>query len=203
MTVELRTVLARLELCSTASTQAFNADGGHTTENPGGKRPPGVNSTAADWYRWRLRLLDHGRPLRVDGDHGGKTRDTHDRLLADARRELEQITGRTDRAPQRITVVMDTREGVKTAAEQDAPGKPADQIARQFGVTEFTVRRWYVEWKLDPLDGASLTDRDAEDEADLIVRAREMARRGMTQKQIAMRLGKSQPTVSRYLRRAA
>ena len=37
----------------------------------------------------------------------------------------------------------------------------------------------------------------------MVERAQDMAARGMTQKQIAMRLGKSQPTVSRYLRRAA
>lgn len=198
-TDDLRTLLARLELCSTAPAAKLDTDGGHSSEHPGGKRPPGTTTTAADWYRYRLHLLDQGRPRRVDDGQGGKVRDTYERLLSDARRELEQITGRTDRAPERRTAPMDTREGVQQAARQDAPGKPADQVARQFGVTEFTVRRWYVEWQLDPLTGEALSDA-REDRSAEVAR---LAAQGMGERSIALALGIARGTVRKALGKAA
>jgi hypothetical protein len=200
---EIRTTLARLSLISEASTQSFDSNGGRSCENPGGKRPPGSSKTADVWYRDRLTDLDAGHGRRVPKERGSnvKVRDTYERLLGDARDELAQVTGRTEKAPERKGHKMDTKQGVQDAAFEDAPGKPADVIARQFGVTVFTARRWYVGWALDPRDG-SVVGGEAEDEASLIVRAQEMARRGMTQKQIGKVLAKSQPTVSRYLRAA-
>lgn len=190
----LRTILARLELCSTASTQSFDADGGHSTENPGGKRPPGAAFTAADWYRWRLHLLDLGRPLRVDGEHGGKTRDTHERLLDDARRELQQITGRTEKAPQ-AAKAMD----VKRIAQEDAPGVPAGRLADRLGVSSFQMTRWYVDWQLDPLTGEALSDAKENRGAEVA----RLAAQGMGERSIALALGVARGTVRKALGKAA
>lgn len=211
---QIRLILARLELISTAPTQAFNPGGGRTDAGDSGLAGP--TKTPADHFRVRLAGVQTGLRRRLDaaeatGDHeqrAAEERKAHriaheqrERILIDAQREWRQLTGRNGEAPEVRITPMDTKEGVQAAAKEDAPGKPSDVIARQFGVTEFTARRWYVKWKLDPEDGSKLTD--GPDDAALTERAQEMARRGMTQKQIGMRLDIHQGTVSRLLRKSA
>jgi transposase-like protein len=195
----IRTTLARLELVATASAMGYDKSGGRSCENPGGKRPPGDGFTADQWYRARLKDLDAGHGRRVDGEHGGKVRDTYERLLGDARKELAALTGRTDTAPTKREAPMDTPDGVKAAAKDDAPGKPSSVIARQFGVTEQMALRWYVEWERDPQDGQPLTT-EAQDRAG---RVGELRAQGYSERQIAMLTGKSKSTVRRKLGKAA
>jgi hypothetical protein len=199
---QIRTTLARLELCSSAATQAFNPGGGRNTdEHPGGKRPPGGYG-ADSWYRARLTDLDNGHPRRVPREPGDniKVRDTYQRLLNDARAELASITGRNDKAPGRHVAKLDNDQGIQDAVLEDAPGKPAEQVAVKLGVSRFLVRRIYITAGLDPHDG---TRRDTATDTAQQARARLMAANGQTQKQIAFSLNVNQGTVSRWLNRCA
>ena len=200
---EIRTVLARLELCSSAKTQTFNPGGGRSTdEHPGGKRPPGAAFTADEWFRYRLYDLDHGRPRRVPRKPGDniKTRDTLELLLRDARAELAALTGRTEKQPRKRAALLDNDKGVEQAVLEDAPNKPAEQIATRLGVSVFLVRRIYITAGLDPHDG---TPRDGVTDSEKQAKAREMADKGYTQRGIALVLEVNQATVSRWLGRHA
>lgn len=198
---EIRTVLARLELCSTCSASAYDTSGSGDSEDPGGKRPLGPAFSADTWYRARLTDLDAGHPRKVPRKPGEneKVRDTYEQLLRDARGELTSLTGHTDQAPHVKHHKMETPEGVKAAAHEDAPGKPADIIARQFGVTQFTARRWYVEWDLGPDDGKPLaTTTQARTETVV-----QLLARGLSTRDIAKRLDMHQTQVMRELRKTA
>lgn len=193
---EIRTTLARLSLISEASTQSFNSNGGRSCENPGGKRPPGSSKTADEWYRDRLADLDagHGRRVPVKPGDKAKMRDTYEKLLGDAKRELEAITGRTDKAPQ-AAKAMD----VKLIAEEDAPGVPADKLSDRLGVSPFQMTRWYVDWQLDPLTGESLST----EKADRSFEVARLAAQGMGERSIALALGVARGTVRKALGKAA
>jgi len=196
---EIRTTLARLELCSSASCQAFDPNGGaHETEHPGGKRPPGPESTAAEWYRRRLHALDAGHPRRVNNKHDVKVRDSYEHLLSDARSELQAITGRTDTAPRARISQLDTEQGLEHAIREDAPGEPADEVAGRLNVSIFIVRRVYVELGLDPHDGLPIGDGGS-----LREQALDMGERRFTVRQISMYLKVPKSTVHDWLRRQA
>lgn len=199
---EIRTTLARLELCSSAKTQTFNPSGGRSTdEHPGGKRPPGGYGEDG-WYRDRLHDLDHGRPRRVPKTPGDnvKVRYSYTLLLGHARAALETLTGRDGKSPVRHTAQLDTDKGTEDAVLEEAHGKPADQVAIKLDVSRFLVRRIYIAAGLDPHDG---TQRDGASDTEQQARAREMAANGQTQKQIAFSLKVNQSTVSRWLGRRA
>jgi hypothetical protein len=212
---EMRTILARLDLCSSAPTQSFDSDGGGKSgENPGGKRPPGENGKAGDYYRGRLDGLDVGLQRRLDsaeaiGDFGEaetraaagrKARRWHEEKCAEilraAKSELAQITGRDGEAPQRHIADLDNAEGIADAVADEAPGKPAKRVAEILGLNIFMVGRMYAELGLDPFDGTPII---AAPES-VIERVLRYEAQGLTQKQIGTNVGLSQPSVSRILR---
>jgi hypothetical protein len=159
----LETILARLDMCSGAPTPAYNSSGGQSSEDPGGKQPAGDNASPAAPYRRWLARAEQGHALRLTS--AGEDEDAIERayaalrsaraaILAAANKELESLTGRDGATPKRLVTKMD--RDIRAVVEEDAPGKPADAMAERFGVSRFTVRRWYVEWQLDPTNGEPL-----------------------------------------------
>ncbi len=196
---EIRTTIARLELCSTASVQAYNPSGGPSSEHPGGRRPPGVSFTAADWYRHRLACLDAGQPRRIKNECDVKVRDTYEQLLGDTRDELAAITGRTEKAPERRVGKLDTEQGIDAAVKEDAHGKPAEQVAASLGLSVFIVRRIYVAEGLDPHDGHELSTERQDRELEVA----RLAEQGMGERQIGLALRLARGTVRKAMGKAA
>lgn len=210
----LRTVIARLELLSSAPTQRLDRDGGGDGDGGG----IAAITTPADRYRGRLRDIDGGLRRRLDaseatGDTGERRAEqrkawtwhhnARESVLTDATRELAQLTGRDGEAPERHGGELDTAKGIAKAIAEEAPGKPAEEVAAKLGLSKFIVRRRYAELGLYPVDGTPIVDKSKPSEESLLVRARDMKARGLTQKQIATNLGCDQGTVSRLLRRVA
>lgn len=209
---QLRTILARLELVSTAPTQRYDASGGD-----GDSIGPSGGASPVDRYRRRLIDIDQGLQRRIDATEA--TGDWHERdaeqakarewhhdarasVLTDATRELAQLTGRDGHAPERHHGKLDTQKGIEEAISEDAPGKPAEQVASKLGLSVFIVRRRYAELGLYPVDGSAIAAAEPDDES-LATRVKDMKRRGMTQTQIGKLVGRDQATVSRLLRKPA
>lgn len=209
---ELRTILARLEMVSVAPTQAFNPGGGKTDDGDGA--PAGTAHTPADHYRVRLAGVQTGLQRRLDaaeatGDtdqREAEERAAHDiaheqreTILTDAQREWKHLTGRDGETPRARTADLDSQKGIEDAIRDEAPGKPADDVAAKLGLTVFSVRRRYVEMGLDPTTGEPLPVEGD----DLAGRVRDLKAKGLTSRQIAQLLNLHQTQVMRYLGRAA
>ncbi len=212
---DLRTVLARLELVSSAPITAYNP-GGHAA--PGSGEPPGDNKTAADHYRHRLQDIKHTEQRKheqaLDAHALALARSwAHDqrrRVLRDARDELEQLTGRTDAPPKPRAAVLDDPGKLAELVLTDGEGHPPDVVAVRFRLSEHMVRRI----RSRAMNGDEPAPRDPET-GHLVVpevvpagderrrRARAMAEQGMTERQIAFRLGCDRNRVRRDLGRAA
>ena len=204
----LRTTLARLELCSTTPAVSYTAAEGGGGEGGGIPRA----ETAADPFRRRLAGIEAGLQRRLNGaeaigDEGERARAereardwSHDKrgdVLKAATRELANLTGRTDKPPERKGAQADTEAGLREIVEEEAFGKPADQLAAELGVSKFMVRNMYRDAGYFPMDGSRLDGRTS---ADLASEARFMRdEKQMTQKQIGDHLGVRQSTVSRWL----
>ena len=212
LTRELRTILARLELVSTAGTYRFDMPIG---DDESGGVPPGDPSPPHEVYRRRLANIDRGLQRRLDaseatGDHEQRVSEErkahawhHDarlQVLKAATDTLKALTGRTGEAPERHVGKLDSERGIEEAVREDAPNHPADEVAAKLGVSKFLVRRIYITEGLDPHDG---TRRDGASDTEGQARARELSAKGVTQKQIAFSLGVNQATVSRWLSRRA
>lgn len=211
---QLRLILAQLELVSTAPTQAFNPGGGKTDDSDGA--PAGAAKTPADHFRHRLTGIDTGLQRRLDateatGDHEqreAEIRKAHrwaheqrETVLTAAQVEWKLLTGRDGEVPAHRVAAMDDERGVQQAIEEEAPGKPADDVAAKLGLSRFLVRRTYIRLGFDPHDGSR--PQIVGPAADRQRRAREMAERGMTERQIMLALGVAKSTVRRDLGRAA
>ena len=179
---QMAAVLLRLELVSHGSTQAWNPSGGFSGE-PDDKIVTLVASRPTfPHLQWRQRYekaasagdwLECGAVLRA------------------ATAELEAWTRRT--AP-RI-------EG-KPLAEiliEDGEGHEAEVVARRFGVDAAFVRRRRLAVGRDVETGKKLVVTAQDDQVDV---AATLHRRGLSQKEIALTLGISQPTVHRLLKEA-
>jgi hypothetical protein len=211
---ELRTTLAQLELVSSAPTCNYNPDGPGSDEST--TDTPTVNPPHLR-YKHRLHGVDQGLRRRLDaaeatGDHHQRETEqakAHDwahqarrQIHKDAQAELAHITGRTDQPPAKHTAVLDTVDGIDQAVREDAPGKPADDVAAALGLSVFMVRRIYVDEGLDPHDGTVIDPNAPAVERQR--RARELADRGLSERQIRDLLGwKSTTQVRRALGRAA
>jgi hypothetical protein len=211
LTRELRTILARLELVSTAPCCNYNPNGGG---EPTGL-PSGDTFPPHEHYRGRLASIDRGLQRRLDASEAtGDTeqRDSEERkahawhhdarlqVLDAATKTLASLTGRTGEAPERHVGKLDTERGIEEAVKEDAPGVAADDLAARLGVSKFLVRRIYITEGLDPHDGSR---RDGASDTERQAKARELSAKGVTQKQIAFSLGVNQATVSRWLSRRA
>lgn len=178
---EMAAILLRLELVSHGTTQAWNPSGGHSGE-PDDKiaaqaqrpeKPPHIRW----WIIYHRQTTDAGR-LEV---------------ITDARQELESWTRRT--AP-RI-------EG-KTLVElilEDGEGFEPQVVAQRYGVDVAFVRR-----KRMIADKDTETGRAAQPHDGSVARceeARELRRRGMSSRQIALILGVSQSAVMKWTRKQA
>lgn len=211
---QLRLVLAQLELVSTAPTQAFDPGGGK--DDTGDGTPAGAAKTPADHFRVRLAGVQTGLQRRLDaaeatGDEDQRAdeerkaheiaHDQREAILSDAQREWRTLTGHDGEAPRARTADLDTEEGIEEAVLDEAPGKAADDVAAKLGLTVFTVRRLYVKAGLDPHDG-TLVDAHSPI-AERRRRAKQMAERGMSERQIGKLLGVGKRTVRKDLGRAA
>lgn len=168
---DIQQTLAELEMVSAGTTTRYNPTGSGGDPPP---RPPGGFAAHVPYLN-RYRALLAGAPRRVEGG-----RDSLQRLLEDARAELQSLTGRTGRPPApRSPVALDTTDGVRDAALEDAPGRPADHVAQRLGITVWQARRWYAEWGLDPASGEPVAGEAPASEA---VR---LAGQGCSERQIA------------------
>ncbi len=192
---QLRLILAQLELVSTAPTQAFNPGGGKTDDSDGA--PAGAAKTPADHFRGRLAGVQTGLQRRLDaaeatGDEDqrnaeiakahARAHEQRETILTAAQREWKLLTGRDGEIPTQRVAAMDAPGGVDKAIEEEARGKPADDVAAKLGLTVFSVRRRYVEMGLDPVTGEALPTK-GDDWRDV---ARELAGRRLSERQIVM-----------------
>lgn len=207
----LRTILARLELVSSAPTQRYDASGGDND----GMIALGA-TTPCDRYHRRLADIDRGLQRRLDASEAtgdfhqrdaeeSKAHDWHhsarESVLTDATRELAQLTGRDGSAPERRGGELDTEKGIAKAIEDDAPGKPAEDVAAKLGLSVFIVRRRYAELGLYPVDGTPMTTTETDTGQD--AKVAEMKAKGLTSRQIAALLGMHQTQVIRAMKRVA
>lgn len=208
----LRQILAELELI--AAGPCARLDSNTATSDPTGL--PTTTGSSADGFRRRLQGIDTSFRRRLDAtetlgdtnqrDHAAATawhwrHQARTSVLNAARAEHARLTGRTGTPPQPRTAKLDTDKGLRDIIEQDAAGKPADDLAIKLGVSKFVVRRIYQERGIDPLTGLEPQKARAGEERRL--RAREMADRGMSERQIAFALGCDRKQVRRDLGRAA
>ena len=213
---QLRTVIARLELVSSAATCNYNPDG---AGNDSSGLPVGDRNPPHERYRRRLAGVDRGLQRRLDaaeaeGDHDQRAtlerkahawrHETRTGILKAAEAELQAMTGRDGKAPNARKAMMDTDAGVTRTIADEAPGVPARVVAERLGLTVFSVRRRYVELGLDPDDGEPLTAHGE----DWRRQARALQDRGLSERQIVMVMRSrgvivSQPTMHRALTRAA
>ncbi len=217
---DLRTVLARLELVSSAPITAYNP-GGHAA--PGSGEPPGDNRTAADHYRHRLTGIEHTEQRKVEQALDAHAlalarswaHDQRRRVLKAARAELEQLTGRTDAPPKPRAAVLDDPGKLAELVLADGEGHPPDVVAVRFRLSEHMVRRIRSRALDDDGDPAPRDPETGHLGVPEVVpevvpagderrrRAQAMAEQGMTERQIAFRLGCDRNRVRRDLGRAA
>lgn len=215
---DLRAVIARLTLVSTAPIAGYNPSGGGDSEHPGGKRPPGSPDTPAARFTGRVHGADTGLRRRLDaaeaqGDYDQREReitlahtwhlDALKRILQDARDELEHLTGRNDTAPQRRDAELDKPGELDALVLARGEGHPAGDVAVRFGLSEHHVRRIRRRDDRDTDTGQPLDRERVRAGEERRRRAREMAEGGMSQRQIAFTLGCDPRQVRRDLGKAA
>jgi hypothetical protein len=175
-----RQILARLELISHGTTQSWSPSHGGEKEvafPPGESKPPHVR-----WReRWEKATDEDGRMAAWSG----------------ARNELESLTTR------HITEVpVESEEQLAKRIVTDGEGWTVEEVAQRMRCTTTFVRRARLK------DGRDIGTGMKPEEMieDLVVkreRARELAERGLTERQIAMHTGLSKTTVRRVLGKAA
>jgi hypothetical protein len=184
---EFRQILARLTLLSHGRTQTF---GGRTTgTSERDPRPQGEANPPQDRYAERWNTLP------ADDTDGRR------KVIDDARRELEA----TLKAP-RMRLVEETWEQRRKYILENSDGWEARIVARVKNVGIRDVHRAREETSRDLETGRAYRVVRLPVSEERVRRAREMDARGMTARQIGLRLGVSADTVRRDLgkrRRAA
>ena len=190
---QMRQVLAELELTSTARTQAWNPSG-----SPSGEPDDRFVAEVA----LQPKTVTHPdqpphlryRALWADADGDERRR----RLLRAAQNELDAIRGHDGR-----------RQRVKPKAETEILedrvleiGEWLDtEVARHLGCLPRQVREIRAENSRDPITGRRIPKVPAVPlPTGRAARAQALAEQGLTQEQIAERMGVSQPTVCRLLK---
>ncbi len=219
-TLDLDTILARLDMVSGAPTLNIDASGGASSENPGGKCPGGESSSPADPFRARLAQLDVDYERKVQqavDDHALDLADgwwlaQHARIQRAAEAELQALTGRTHEPPSRHEAVLDDPGKLAEMVLTEGEGHPADAVAVRFKLSPHMVRRIRrravdnngEEQPRDPETGKPLVPEVANTIEERNRRARAMADSGMSERQIRLALGLNSTTqVRRALGRAA
>ncbi len=207
----LATILARLDMVAGVGAVNMDSSGGASCENPGGKRPGGEGHSPAEHYRtWHAdERRQYERKLEQALDQYARNlaevwlREKVRQIVHAAEAELAELTGRNGENPSKRTGELDSDLGVDKAVREEAPGKPAKWVADHLGLSIFAVNRIYTDMELDTRDGSEVAKPVDLADDDLRRRAHALRAQGKTQKQIAMLLKLSQPTVSRYLRKKA
>jgi hypothetical protein len=177
---EFRQILAQLELISHGTTQSWSPSHGGEKEvafPPGESKPPHVR-----WREeWKKATDDDGRTNAIKG----------------ARNELKSLSTRS------ITAVsVETEEQLSKRVVKDGEGWTVEEVAQRMRCTTTFVRKARVKDGRDIATGIK-PEEIIEGLAVKRERARELAKRGLTERQIAMHTGLSKTTVRRVLGKAA
>lgn len=176
-TREARQLLAELELISHGSTQSWNSSGRGESS---AAFPPG--ESAPPHLHWRARFtVAHPEALPA--------------LIEAARTDLKALRTRSNQAPASISVDL--------LVIEDGTGYSPEHVAHSYGLTPAHIRRIRERAGRSIETGQAPDDRCTLDPIERAQRVRDLAAKGMTQKQIAMAVGCNQATVSRDLKRAA
>lgn len=171
---EFRGVLARLELISHGATQSWNSDGRGGFDQ---LYPPGESDPPHLFYR---RLWE-----KFDTDEWRQS------VLKRARDELKALTRRDAPA---VSPLSEREIMVQNCLEHAGKGYTSVEVAARF---RYTVRQVRAIWVADGRDaerGEQIVDLSRADWA------ASLAELGLSQAQIAERMGVSQPTVHRLLK---
>lgn len=186
---QMRCVLAQLELVS--AIPAVNYDASHgSEESMGGGRPPGDYGYRqfSDWY---------GPPFAPDTPGSCKNDQDREQCVKAAQAELEHL-----RKGQTIQLEPEHPDHVRERLLRETEGWSLKNVATShWRIAPGMMRRYRVAAGLDAETGR--IPELIENGLDLASRARVLNRQGMSQRQIAMILRVSQPTVHRLIRKAA
>jgi hypothetical protein len=177
----VRQLLAELELLSHGSTTAWNPAGGGSAADDAGiphgeRNPPHVQLRA--------------RYLEARDDAG------RDRAVEAMRTTLR---GRRGPGADRVAATGETRAEEDARILQSGEGFDADEVARRFACTPTRVRRLRLTDGRDAERGHHAAEHAGDDDAQ---RARSMRARGMSERQIALALGRHRTTVTRWLKKS-
>jgi len=170
----MRQVLLRLEMVGHGATQAWNASGGHSGE-------PDDRMVAQIVRGEQPPHLIYARRWQT-----AKTESSRLTILTEAEAELTSWIKRQSPA-------VATKSDSEIMLE-DGAGHSAETAARRFGVHQAFIRRLRAKNDRDPETGLPWGSERAE-------LASELSRSGLSQAQIAKRLGVSQQSVSRLIQR--
>lgn len=175
-------ILLRLELVSHGGTQAWNPSGGHSGEPDDRMAAIAQRPERPPHVRWRIiyeqQETDAGRIA----------------VIADATAELESWTRRT--APR-----IEGKSLVELILETGAGHEP-EAVAQRYGVDAAFVRRKRMHAGKDMETGQDIEQAD-EQQVDPREKARELRRKNLSTRQIAMILGVSQSAVMNWTSKAA
>lgn len=184
----MRSVLAQLELISAIPAAQPRSSAG--TEHPGGRRPPGDtgHTRYADWY---------GPPFHEC--HGCEhTDEDRQEALEAAQAELKHLRHTSHVDPSQL----ETDEQRKARMLSETVNWTPEQVeTSHWTYTRFQVRRYRL---IDGRDSETgQPSRVVDDDETAPERAKQLAAKGMSSRQIALILGKHQTQIQRYLKRAA
>lgn len=198
---QLRQTLAELELCSVTSAASLQASGRDTSDDIGGRRPPGDNHPPQDHYRheWE-RLGREQEAAQLEGLPTIRFDRYRQELLERAREELASIR----KQQKHVEIQAETDVALSKRIVREGDGFSVREVALALRVTETRVRRAVVELGADLSTGrirrmvvAQAADGDAHEHA------RRLAASGMTERQIRMVTGLPKTAVRLILGRAA
>lgn len=187
--IRMRWVLAQLETISAIPAVNYNATHG-TDEHPGGRKPPGDYGyrSFAEWY---------GPPFHESTPRSCTTDGERESCVEAAQRELDHL-----RKGQSIILEPEHPDHVRKRLLKETEGWSLQNVATShWRIPPGMMRRYRVAAGLDAETGRipELVDHGL----DLASRAKVLNRQGMSQRQIAMILRVSQPTVHRLISRVA
>jgi hypothetical protein len=178
---EVRQLLAELELLSHGSTTAWNPTGGGSAAEDAGI-PHGESNPPH--LRLRAQYLEQA-------DDAGR-----ERVVEEMRTTLR---GRRGPTADRGAVTGETRAEEDARILQSGEGFDVLDVARRFDCTSSRVRRLRLADGRDAERGHRVDQQAGDDDAQ---RARRMKAQGMSERQIALALGRHRTTVTRWLKKS-
>lgn len=188
MMAEMRVILAKLELVSNGSVQAWNASGGHSGEpddkvveqiDRGTENPPHI--VFREWY---------------EGEH---TEEGRRSVIRAARKEYERITGRYEIRRERPKIEKTDLQILAERIVKEGEGWTAREVADTLHTTITTVRSARLAAERDIDFGREVDVVDP----DMRVRIEQRIAAGFTERQIATIEKISKSTVRRVIGKAA